>query len=77
MGDAEPSESDTDSANTPAGSPSHMKTRNDDKNRLSTQSFGLHSPDGLGPSATDIQVQWKIIHWFSHSTSEKNLAVLQ
>lgn len=32
-----------------------MKTRNDDKSRLSTQSFGLHSPDGLGPSSTDIQ----------------------
>lgn len=53
--DAEPSESDTDSASTPAGSPS-QKARASDKNRHSTQSFGLHSPDGLTSASSNFQV---------------------
>lgn len=56
MDDVEPSESDTDSASTPAGSPSQFKARIGDKNRHSTQSFGLHSPDGLATTSSDFQV---------------------
>ncbi|KAK6620808.1 hypothetical protein RUM43_011104 [Polyplax serrata] len=52
--DPEPSESDTDSASTPAGSPS-QKARATDKNRQSTQSFGLHSPDALGTTSCAFQ----------------------
>lgn len=51
--DVEPSESDTDSNSTPASSPCHRLPR--DSSRLSTLSFGLHSPDGLDPDSTDIQ----------------------
>lgn len=54
--DVEPSESDTDSASTPAGSPSQSKARMSDKNRHSTQSFGLHSPDGITSTSCEFQV---------------------